>query len=347
MKKACSLWLALTLLLALMSGCASGDPSDEPLRVGTMASTLGVPIQYALDKGFFEEEGLEVEIVVFSSGAPINEAIAAGELDVAVSGMASIFSLATGNVTLVSEVSSTGGIGLYARPDSDIVSQQTLPDLPNVLGSADTVKGKTFLGPLSTSSQHNAVKYAELFGLSSSDITMIHMDFGPALQAFLTGEGDVLATCPPYSYQAVSEGLVEIATFEDSTGSSLNDLVFVRNQVMEERRDDIVSFVKCMMEASEELQADREMRGEYSRAWYEENGKTTSQEDMDQEMDERYYLTRETLSSDDYVFAQAQIPLGEFFVDDGKITEANFPNIEKSFDTSVIKDALGIEVKEP
>lgn len=61
------------------------------IRVGTQPTTIGVPAQYALEKGYFKEEGLDVDLVLFPTGAPLNEAIAAGELDVAANGLASVF----------------------------------------------------------------------------------------------------------------------------------------------------------------------------------------------------------------------------------------------------------------
>ena len=66
------------------------EASDrEELRVGTMALTMGVPVLYAEEKGYFEEAGLNVSIELFATGAPINEAIAAEQIDIAVSGFAS------------------------------------------------------------------------------------------------------------------------------------------------------------------------------------------------------------------------------------------------------------------
>ena len=99
--------------------------SGETLRVGTMPVTLGVPVQYAYDQGYFEDAGLDVEIVLFATGAPVNEAMAAGEIDVAVSGMASVYALATGMYTYIGDGSITlDGEAIYARPDSDIAKAE-------------------------------------------------------------------------------------------------------------------------------------------------------------------------------------------------------------------------------
>ena len=123
---------------------ANAGLSGKTLRVGTMPVTLGVPVQYAYDQGYFEDAGLDVEIVLFATGAPVNEAMAAGEIDVAVSGMASVYALATGMYTYIGDGSITlDGEAIYARPDSDIAKAEGV--LPGTKGSADTVKGKSIL----------------------------------------------------------------------------------------------------------------------------------------------------------------------------------------------------------
>lgn len=123
--------------------------SGQKLVVGTMAKAMGLPLKYALDKGYFSDKGLEVEIVTFATGAPINEAMNAGELDVAVSGMASVYNLATGNYTYIGDTMiSEEGQSLYIRPDSALASAG---EKDGIVGSKETVKGISILGPLSTS----------------------------------------------------------------------------------------------------------------------------------------------------------------------------------------------------
>ena len=73
--------IAAIVLLAVSFVFANGSQEDSGkapvLRVATMPLTAGVPVQYAADHGFFEEEGLNVQIDYYATGAPINEAIAA------------------------------------------------------------------------------------------------------------------------------------------------------------------------------------------------------------------------------------------------------------------------------
>lgn len=343
-KKVMGLCLAVVTIFSLLTGCNSGKES-KVLKVGIMPASVGVPVKYAHEKGFFKEAGLNVELSVFQTGAPINEAIAAKQIDLAASGAATIFSLATGECTLLAELCSSGGMGIYVRPNSDILKAKgTVKERPEVYGSADSVKGKTILGQLGTSSQLNISKYAGLFGLGSKDYKIVHMDAGPALQAFLAGEGDALAAFPPYSFNAESSGMKKITSFEDATGFSIIDPLFGRTKVIEERKEDVVKFVQCVIKANEALKDDK-LRAEFSMKFFADNGRTYSQKDMDSEIAVRKYLGKNEYTGKSYVFGKCFTDQGDFYVENGKIKKEQVPNIFKSINPDYLNKALGINVK--
>ncbi len=323
---------------------SSEKTTGKKLVVGTMPLTVGVPVQYAYDNGYYEEEGLNVEIVIFSTGSPINEAFAAGQLDVAASGLASVYSLANGTASWIGEINTTGGMGIYVRPDSDIAKTKGQVDgSPDIYGSADLVKGLKILGPLGTTAQFNAICYADKFGLSSTDIELVHMEYGAAYAAFETGEGDAIALNPPFSFQAEDAGYVCAGGFEDTTGVSLLDGVFVNNKVLSDRREDIVKFMRATYKACEALQDDQ-IRYDYSMKWFNDNGKEYDEPTLRSEMEARKYMAAESMTSSDYIFGEGMTDIAEFFTQDGKIVKENLPNVQKSYDISILKDALNIDV---
>jgi len=325
------------------SGESAGTTSSgKPLVIGTMPLTVGVPVQHAYEQGYYKDEGLEIEIIIFPTGAPINEAYAAGQIDVAVSGLASVFSLALGNTHWIGEINSTGGMGIYARPDSPILAEKGNVDgLPEIYGSAELAKGMKILGPLGTVSQFSAMKYMEKFGLSSTDYEQVHMDYGPAYQAFVSGEGDAVALNPPFTFQAAEAGYPCIATFEDATGVSLMDGIFTSDSVINERRGDIEKFIKATYKACSDLQDD-EVRYELSMRWFNENGKEYDENSLRSEMAVRDYIDADYMQQPDYIYGKGMLEIAEFFTSDGKIETDSFPNVVKSFDPSFIEQTLGI-----
>ena len=101
LKKALSLALSLTLTISLAACGSSGNttPSTDPaasggsadsgdlsrihLKVGGQIRQTSLYLYYARDMGLFEDAGLDVEVVTLASGPAINEAMTAGELDIA------------------------------------------------------------------------------------------------------------------------------------------------------------------------------------------------------------------------------------------------------------------------
>lgn len=311
--------------------------SGKTLRVGTMPVALGLPVQYAYSKGWFEDAGLDVEIVLFASGAPINEAMAAKELDVAVSGMASVYALATGLYTYIGDGSITlHGEAIYARPDSDIVENKGVLD--GTFGSAETVKGKSILGPLATTAHFMAIKYVESFGLTSDDFNMVSMEYEQAYQAFIMGEGDLLATKPPYTTRLEEAGYVQVCSIGAALGSPLVNANYVQNEIYEERYEDLKVFMDCYYRACEELNNDPVTRKEFAMDWYAENGITFSDSDMDSEIAGRAYPTLDILDSDELPFGLTMTTIGEFFTTQGMINEEDLPNILNSINNSIVKD---------
>lgn len=356
-KKFLAILLSLVMVVSLVgcggSGSSSGSASSsgdnavkeyDVLKIGMMPFGIGVPAQYAMDKGYFEELGLNVESYMFSNGAGINEALAAQEVDVGVSGLAMIFSLASGTCKMLAEGQISSAMGVYVRPDSPILANSQEIDGQTIYGSADSIKGITVLGQTGTSSQYNLDGWLGMFGLSESDIEFVNVGLGTDLTAFISGEGDAIAASRPYTFQLETEGYVNAGNFEQTTDTVLTDVVVARNEVVENRREELVLFMKAYEKALEEIAADEDLRYEVSMAYFNENGREYSENDMRNEMKVNDYITKAYMSEDGYAFGNAMIRIGNFYCECGQIEEANLPNVAASFEPTILEEALGITI---
>jgi NitT/TauT family transport system substrate-binding protein len=70
--------LSLMVFLLMAAGSALGA---EKVTIGHLAVIPSLPTYVALEKGFFAEQGLEVELVPFQSGTDIVDALVAGRID--------------------------------------------------------------------------------------------------------------------------------------------------------------------------------------------------------------------------------------------------------------------------
>lgn len=310
-------------------------PSGKPLIIGTMANHVGIPVHQADVAGYFKDAGLDVKIEIFATGAPINEAMAAGSLDIAVSGMASVYNLTTGMYTYVGDGTITnGGDGIYARPDSAIALAERNEN--GILKDAELLKGVQILGPLATVAHYQATKYMEAANLTASDYNMVAMDFAQAYQAFIAGEGDLIAVTVPYSTQLENAGYVKVCDMSTISDNPIIDTVYVQNNVAAERQGDLELFLECYYKACEDLMNDKEMRRELSLNWYREEGINTTDADIERELQVKEYYTVETLKPEKV--GQFMVELGEFYATQDMVDSADIPKIEASINTTFIKN---------
>lgn len=147
MKRFTALFLAI-MMFASFPACFAEENylNQPPLRVATITAQMGVYLQYAMDHDLFSKAGINVEMSIFPGAVAINEAIGAGELDGCIGGLGSVYAMANNMLVLLSEVDSVNADGIVVRNDSDILTAKGLVEgKPNMYGSADTLRGKSFI----------------------------------------------------------------------------------------------------------------------------------------------------------------------------------------------------------
>ena len=226
----------------------------------------------------------------------------------------------------------SGGQSMYARADSDIVKAGNYNGT-NLIGSPDTVKGATMIGLFASTAQYNAIAYAEAMGLTAEDVNLVNMDHAQGYQAFISGEGDILSTTPPYSNMLDADpNYVMVADMPDlMDGAPLVDSLVVTNELDENYHDVVVAFAECCFEAMDQLAKDDELRAEYATNLYlNEGGVTYSEEDMAAEIANVTYWTWEELENPPFEPGTTMRTMAQFFIDQGQIEADSLSNITDS-----------------
>jgi NitT/TauT family transport system substrate-binding protein len=186
-----SKWTIIVLGIVFSLCLAGPSLAVDKIKVGYL-HTLAVDGQFwiAMEKGYFKEQGLEIEPIVFTSGIPMMQALSGGSIDVAIMGavIANFPSRGVGKVFLINDIEYDTAM-LFARPETGAKS------IKDIKGKkVATVKGTTAHVFLHTALKRNGLD-------SNKDIELVSMDMAGAVSAFISGAVPFVATWAPFHVQ--------------------------------------------------------------------------------------------------------------------------------------------------
>jgi len=345
MRKIISLFMS-GLLLLLLVGCTAGSgrgagADDLPvLRVGAFVSRMGISTWYIVQNGLDIENGFRIELSEFSGGGvPVNEALGAGLLDVAhIGSPAAVTSASVFGAKIIAATSSGSIISLFARPDSEIVQAgNTVDEFPNLIGSAESLRGAEFLFPFGTMSQIAVARYVDALGLGIDDVVSLNMQHSSAYQAFRAGEGDIVATYTPNCFTALDEGFVRVATLH-YLDVPMYGVLIANSNTYDEKRETIGKFLALTFEVNDMLSADMDYQALQMQELNRINGVDVSLEDIRNEMEILYLVTGEKARTLDHGISVVET--AKFYVKIGILEEDRMDTVRNSIDTRLLKEVL-------
>lgn len=346
---------AMVIIAASVTGCTQKN-SDETkekgaesgelitIRAGSMPYYASVPLQVIKDEKLDEKYGFKLEILSFPSGGPMAEALGAGEWDVGPIGAGGMVAVPNYNAKLIADVElEMDGAWIIARPDSDIVKAgNTLDEYPDVIGSTDTVKGKTFLGTVGNISQYMALNYASLFDLSGTDINFMNMETANVYTAFVSGSGDLACIGSPSAGQKLlEEGYVLVGGLKQQDRAQ-QDSILVSDDFYNNNREDTVNFMKAWLTATEMLNSDPDYEVEMVTKFYTESGRTDfTEEDVVEECGWNEFIDKDNYT--ERPMGQWMNDLVDFMVEEGTMDkEASEAMAENIKDDIIIEAAQAL-----
>ncbi len=218
----------------------------EKVKVGYL-HTLAVDGQFwiAMEKGYFEEQGLEMEPIQFTSGIPLMQALSGGSVDVAIMGavISNFPSRGVGKVFLINNIEYDTAM-LFARPETNA---KTIQDVKGQ--KIATVKGTTAHVFLHTALKSNGID-------SNNDVKIVSMDMAGAVSAFISGAVPFVATWSPFHVQIREKvpGVVMLSSAkEDYPESAIMGGWVATSEVYEKRKDMLAKIVKAWVPANDYL----------------------------------------------------------------------------------------------
>lgn len=218
MKKSVKLALSSFLVLALaLAGCGKtegGSSAEQPqpeqgqaaeavsLEIGMLKLTSSAPLFIGIEKGFFQEEGIDAKAKWFDAAQPIAVATAAGSVDVGATGItASLYNMVAGGQKLVI-------VADKGREQAGYSSSALLYPSDSPLKSIEELKGKK-LGITQTGSTYHymAGKLLEKHGLTLQDVELIPLNnIKGLMEALKSKQVDAVLLNEPNISTVVEEG---------------------------------------------------------------------------------------------------------------------------------------------
>ena len=240
MKKLAAVIGTACLTVLCLAGC--GKKGDlVTVKLNEVAHSIFYAPQYvAIELGYFEEEGLDVELVNGLGADKTMTAVLSGDADIGFMGSeASIYVYNEGNEDYVVNFAQ-----LTQRAGNFLVGRD-----PNEEFSWENVKGKTVIGGRAGGMPQMVFEYIlKKYGIDpKNDLTIIqNIDFGLTSQAFAAGTGDYTVEFEPGATALEQEGGKVVASLGVESGKVPYTAYSARKSYIEKNPEIITGFVRAL-----------------------------------------------------------------------------------------------------
>ena len=272
----------LAVALFITFSCAAFAAAPVKLRTAWLDEHEAFLIWYAKEKGWDKEEGLDIEMLLFSSGMAQLNALPAGEWVLAgtgaVPGMMGALRYGTYTIAVTNDESYTNA--LLLRPDSPILKTKGYnKDYPEVYGHPDDVRGKTFLITTMSSPHFTLSHWLRVLGLKESDVTIKNIDQAQGLAAFDSGIGDGVCLWAPHMFFGMDKGW-KVAGNAALCGKGTPLVLVADTKYADAHPETTAKFLFVYLRGVEHLRTSSidDLIPEYQRFFFDWAGKTYSKE---------------------------------------------------------------------
>lgn len=229
-------------------GGGDGDLTEVTLQLQWLPQAQFAGYYAAVEQGFFEEEGLEVEIVPSGGDIVPQDALAAGDADYAIAWVPKVLGSIEGgaNLTNVAQIFQRSGTLQVSWADSGI---ESVADF----------EGQR-IGSWGFGNEWEIFAAMAAEGLDSESVEIVTQDFN--MNAFLSGDIDaaqamtyneyaqLLETVNPDTGELYQPEDFNVISYEDTEGAMLQDAIWADTERLEsdeEYADTTVAFLKAVI----------------------------------------------------------------------------------------------------
>jgi len=242
----------IVLAATLLASCGA---TNTPTVVKYVGLKVYDPVYIAIDKGFFEDEGVDVELVdVVAGGATAVQMVASGQVQGAlVSTMAKINAVngylpIIGVIDIQSEFQQAPLEQFFVRADSNI---NTIQDLAGKRIAINLVK---------SSFHYTWLKALENAGMREDSVTFVSLPFAQQEEALLQGSVDAIGLIQPWT-KRTRDKVTQVKTLTtgyDVFGARQFTTIFINSVWADSNQITATKFVTALSRVAEFVKNNQE-----------------------------------------------------------------------------------------
>lgn len=244
--------VSMVLTVGMLSGCGKSDSNKDSDEVKTVKvnevtrSIFYAPMYAAISEGFFEEEGINIELTTGQGADKTMQQLISGNVDIGFSGPEQVIYIYNQGRDDLPKVFAQ----LTQKDGSFLVAKDKHTEF-----SWDDIKGKKVIGGRPGGVPEMALEYVlNQKGIDKDKdielITNIAFDAVPA--AFLGGNGDYAALFEPSATKIANEvdGQI-VASIGENAGNLPYTCYYALDSYIKENKDLLVKFVRAIQKGQE------------------------------------------------------------------------------------------------
>jgi NitT/TauT family transport system substrate-binding protein len=238
---------ALIGALALAVPYGEGNAADH-VKIGVVRSLGGAPAYLAKEKGYFDAEGLDAELVFFDSAQPISVAVASGDANFGTTGLtAAFFNLASQGALKIIGSSTWETPGF--QNTGFLVSNQAYA---GGLTSLKDIGGRTAAITQSGTPLHYILaRAAEKYGIDFRTVRVLLLQSNPNVATALTGgQADIAMQTAAPAYALIAKGGARLLGWAgDELPRQQSEAIFTSTSMANEHGEIVTRYMRAYRKA--------------------------------------------------------------------------------------------------
>jgi NitT/TauT family transport system substrate-binding protein len=195
---------------AAPTATAAAPPPLQPMKMGDARLFTGVPIYVAVEKGYFREQGIDMQFEPMTGGDSAAY-LSTGQIDIALDAIAvGLFNAIERGADM--RIIAPAGILTLEDSPLPLVVRKELVDSGEVRGPADLRGRRIAILARGATPEYLLTKVFDPLGMTINDIEPVSMPFPDMPAALTNGSIDAAVPAEPIATRAVSQGAVKLVS---------------------------------------------------------------------------------------------------------------------------------------